>query len=391
MQKIKTVFDLWNGYIKWVIFGVEENKTSILVKELVKTKWIRKWRVLDPDALSQSMSDAIKTFNNKLGGDFIDDIYLGISHPELAIARFAENMRIMGDKVTHDDVNHLMKVVSEISEKANYETLKINPVYWIVDDEIKTSDPLTMVGKKLELVVDVLYVPKHFYQSIIDLANTLQLNILDIVPNILWASELLLDYDVKDLGTLLIDIGNNQTTYAVYENGYPIYYGVLPMGWEDVTKDISIGMQIDMKEAEHIKVDFGMLTAGVEAQKDDQLDVKFLEEIISARYLEIFEKINDILIELGVDGRLPWGVMLMWGGARMRWVEALAKDTFKLATHFAKNNQLHVGELWNHLQFLNTMWLYVYSEKYSDHANRFKLNLSFGRVKDIWKFLKEVF
>jgi len=72
-----------------------------------------------------------------------------------------------------------------------------------------------------------------------------------------------------------------------------------------VTKDISIGMQIDMKEAEHIKVDFGMLTAGVEAQKDDQLDVKFLEEIISARYLEIFEKINDILIELGVDGRLP--------------------------------------------------------------------------------------
>lgn len=63
-------------------------------------------------------------------------------------------------------------------------------------------------------------------------------------------------------------------------------------------------MQIEMKEAENIKVDFGMLT-GMEAEKDDQLDVKFLEEIISARYLEIFEKINDTLIELGVDGRLP--------------------------------------------------------------------------------------
>ena len=186
--------------------------------------------MLDPSALSESMSDIIKTFNNKLGGDFIDDIYLGISHPELAIARFAENMRVMGDKVTHDDVNHLMKVVAEISEKANYETLKINPVFWIIDDEIKTNDPFNMVGKKLELVVDVLYVPKHFYQSIIDLANSLQLNILDIVPNILGASELILDYDARDLGTLLIDIGNNQTTYAVYENGYPIYYGVLPMG-----------------------------------------------------------------------------------------------------------------------------------------------------------------
>jgi hypothetical protein len=45
-----------------------------------------------------------------------------------------------------------MKVVSEISERPNYETLKINPVYWtMVDDEIKTNEPLGTVGKKLEL------------------------------------------------------------------------------------------------------------------------------------------------------------------------------------------------------------------------------------------------
>ena len=390
MQKIKTIFDLGNGYIKWVVFGVEDNKTTVLVKDLVKTKWVRKGKVLDIAALVESMTDVIKTFNTKLGGDFIDDIYLWISHPDMHVVRFAENMRVMNDKISHEDLQHLMKVVSEISDKANYETLKINPVYRLIDDEIKTNEPLGMIGRKLELVVDVFYIPKHFYQSIIDLANNLQLNIVDIVPNVLWASELTLDYDSRDLWTLLIDIGNNQTSYVVYEDGYPLVYGILPIGWEDVTKDISIGMQIDMREAENLKVDFWLITEQ-EAMKEDMLDVRFLEEIISARYLEIFEKINDMLIDAGRDGRLPGGVLLMWGWARMKWVDILAKDTFKLATFFAKNKQVQIGELGNHLQFLNTVGLYVYSEKYSDVANRFKLSIWFGRAKELWKFLKEVF
>ncbi|MFA7284441.1 MAG: cell division protein FtsA [Candidatus Absconditabacterales bacterium] len=390
MQKIKTIFDLGNGYVKGVVFGVEDNRTTVLVKDLVKTKGIRKGKVLDSAALVESMTEVIKTFNTKLGGDFIDDAYIGISHPEMHVMRFAENMRVMGEKISHEDVQHLMKVISEISERANYETLKINPVYRLIDDEIKTTEPLGMVGKKLELIVDVFYIPKHFYQSIVELANQLQLNIVDIIPNILGASELVLDYDARDLGTLLIDIGNNQTSYVMYEDGNPFMYGVIPIGGEDVTKDISIGMQIDMREAENLKVDYGMITED-EATKDDQLDVKFLEEIIGSRYLEIFEKINDRLVAAGKDGRLPGGILLMGGGARMKGADGLAKETFRLATFFAKNKQLHVGELGNHLQFLNTMGLYVYSEKYSDVANKFKLSIGFGWAKDIWKFLKEVF
>ena len=357
MQNIKTIIDLGNGYVKGAVFGLEDSKTTVLVKDLVKTKGVRKGKVLDIQALVESMNDVIKTFTTKLGGDFVDDIYLGISHPEMGIMRFSENMRIMVDKVTHDDVSHLMKVISEISERPNYETLKINPVYWIIDDEIKTNEPLGIIGRKLELVVDVFYIPKYFYQSVIDLANHLQLNIVDIIPNILGASELTLDYDSKDLGTLLVDIGNNQTSYVVYENGYPLYYGILPIGWEDVTKDISIGMQVEMKEAENLKVDFATLT-GEEAVR---------------------------------DGRLPGWVLLLGGGARMKGVDGLAKESFKLATFYAKNKHLQVGEIGNHLQFLNSMGIYLYSEKYSDVANKFKLNLNFGWVKGIWKFLKEVF
>jgi cell division protein FtsA len=91
------------------------------------------------------------------------------------------------------------------------------------------SDPLGMDASRLELVADIFAVPKSFYNSLTELFDKLTLNIADITPNMIVASELLLDFDQKDLGTLLIDIGYNQTSYVVYENGYPITYGVIAM------------------------------------------------------------------------------------------------------------------------------------------------------------------
>lgn len=53
------------------------------------------------------------------------------------------------------------------------------------------------------------------------------------------------------------------------------------MGGEDVTKDISIWMQVDIKEAEEIKRTHGMVVLSWMIQPDSQLDLVFLSEIIN--------------------------------------------------------------------------------------------------------------
>jgi cell division ATPase FtsA len=59
--------------------------------------------------------------------------------------------------------------------------------------------------------------------------------------------------------------------------GYPVYYGILPIGGEDVTKDISIGMQIEMKEAEKSQGRLCCLLTGQDAvMRRSMLDIKFL-------------------------------------------------------------------------------------------------------------------
>jgi cell division protein FtsA len=81
---------------------------------------------------------------------------------------------------------------------------------------------------------------------------------------------------------------------------------VIPLGGEDVTKDISIGLQLDIKEAEHIKKTNGLIIVeGESIPQNSSMDIHFLSDIISARYEEIFEKINTHLKKLDRDGRLP--------------------------------------------------------------------------------------
>lgn len=391
MENISVILDLWNWYIKWAVIAKEEGRTVVLAKEMVKTKWMRKWKILDIDDFVFSINSVFDSFTKKLWWDFLDDVYVWISHPYMFIKRVSEQKRILDAKVDKSDLDHISDLL-ESSGEANYETIKIIPVQWIIDDNIKLKDPIWMEGKKLELLADVFMVPKNFYNSIVEAFQKLELGEPDLIPNILWATEIALDLDSRDLGTLLIDIWNNQTTYVVYEEWYPLSYGVIPIWAEDVTKDISIWLQVDIKEAEKIKREKWIILFEEERMKDETIDVWFLSDIVAARYEEIFEKINQRLIDLWRDWKLPGWVVLIWGWSKITNLDRLAKNIFKLAVFYWKDKVLNIWDLsWNQ-QFLSLLWVYVWWKKYWEvNSGGFNFKMNFSFINKITKFLKDLF
>lgn len=164
-------------------------------------------------------------------------------------------------------------VIADASVHANYEVLKLVPIQWVLDEQTKVKDPIDMEGRKLELIADVFMIPKTFFNNLMDAFDKLDVYVAEIVPNMLGASEIALDFDVKDLGVLLVDIGANQTSYVVYEDGIPLFYGMIPLGGEDVTKDVSIGLQVDIKDAERIKREKGVIIMNNTHIEDDSVDM----------------------------------------------------------------------------------------------------------------------
>ncbi len=392
MDDIKVVLDLWNWYIKWSVFWHEDGKVVVLAKEMVKTKWMRKWKILDIDDFTFSINTVLDTFVKKLWDHFFDEVCLGISHPDMIIKRITEKKRILTTNIWQEDIDHLLNIVNESWWESNYEIIKIIPVQWLIDDQLKVKDPLGMEWRNLELIADVFVVPKNFYNSLTEAFEKIQLDIWDIIPNILWASEVTLDFDSKDLGTLLIDIWNNQTSYVVYEEWYPVIYWILPVWWEDVTKDISIWLQLDIKEAERIKREKWVIFVDEPKSKDDTIDLWFLSDIIWARYEEIFDKINKKLRDIWRDWKLPWWVLLIWWWVKVKNIERLAKDMFKLASFAWTDKTVNVWELSNNVQFISLIWDHLWYSKYSEEKSRWlSLWIDFSFLKKIWKFFKDMF
>lgn len=390
MKDIKAVFDIWNDLIKGIVFANDNEKDVILAKQTENTQGMRKWKILDSEIFATTINKITENFIKKLWWDFIDEVFVSISHPEMIINRVIEQKRIMKDEIEVEDVDHLSKIVWEISDKNNYEIIKIVPVCRIIDEQRKEKDPIWLKGKKLELVADVFMIPKSIYNWIIETFEKVWLTIADIIPNIISASEITLDYDRKDLWTVLIDIWKNQTSYVIYEDWYTLGYWTIPIWWEDVTKDISIWMQVDIKEAENIKKTNWTAIVDVNLSEDSSIDVHFLSDIINARYEEIFLKINDHLKKLDRDWRLAWWIIMIWWWAKMPNLDILSKDVFKLATFYWKDNILNLWDLSNNIQFINVLWAYVRSKKYTEwRKGTFKLN--FDIVSSVWKFFKDLF
>jgi len=391
MRDIKAVFDIGNDTIKAIVFGKDNDKDIILAKQMEPALWLKKGKILDAEAFTTTINKIIENFIKKLWGDFIEEVVVGVSHPEMLVHRIIEGKRIMQEEVWGDDIDHLSRIVAEISSKNNYETIKIVPVCWIIDEEKREKDPIWLKCKKLELMADVFLLPKNFYTGLVDAFDKVGLTISDVVPNIIAATEVAIDYDHKDLWTVLVDIGKNQTSYVIYEDWYPLWYGTIPMWGENVTKDISIGMQIDIKEAEEIKRTHGMAVITDWVTNDTEMDIVFLTEIINARYEEIFLKINQHLERIEKDGRLPGGILLIGWGAKMQNLDYLAKNVFKLATFYGKDLLVDIWDLSLNIQFINLLGVYYWSNKYMDVSSR-KMAFKPGKVisKISW-WMKDLF
>ena len=190
---------------------------------------------------------------------------------------------------------------------------------------------------------------------------------------------------------MLIDIWKNQTSYVIYEDWYPLWYGTLPIWGEEVTKDISIWMQVDIKEAEDIKKTNWSCIIDSEAPQDLPLDTHFLTEIISARYEQIFWKINDHLFKLEKDWRLPWWILLLWWWAKTKYLDILSKEIFKLATFYAKDQMVNIWDLSNNIQFINIIWCYYRSLKYIEEGRHWWWINIWKTMWKISKFFKDLF
>ena len=247
-------------------------------------------------------------------------------------------------EISPEDLARLEEVAIVGKVPANREVLEVVPHSYRLDGQDNIKDPLGMNGTRLEINANVVSALAPYLQSLRKSADMAKVTPHAIVPSVLAAARTVLGEAQKESGVAIVDLGGATTSVAVFEDGDLQYVGVIPVGGNNVTNDLAIGLKTDPEIAEKVKLQHASATV---RDNDERLSIKHekellhfsshdIDEIVEARLEELFEAVQKELKKAGRANRLPSGVVLTGGTANVKNINDLAKEKLGLAARIGK-------------------------------------------------------
>ena len=349
--------DIGTSAVRCVVGMLEhhetENTLSVIGVGTKPNSGMRKGSVVQVEdvagAIAEAVSEAERMTGVRVEGATINvnGAHIG-SLTSKGVVAISSPDRIIND----DDRLRVEDAASVINLPANREIIQIFAKSYSIDGQDKLKDPIGMKGVRLE--VDTLLVTAG-----IPLLKTLELSLEKAQVNIhhktissLAAAEAVLNRKQKESGTAVIDIGAGTTNIVIIEEGEVEHVAVIPVGSQNLTNDLAIGLKTELEVAElvkktHASLDFTNLPAeavSVEFEgKRHHFSEKIVRIVVEARMEELFEQIDREFRRVGKSRKLPGGVVIVGGMANMKGLSEYARERLQLSAKIGKS--INVGGL----------------------------------------------
>lgn len=279
-------------------------------------------------------------------------------------------------EVTVLDINKAIDECENNVGLGNKKILQVFPVAFKLDSKEVLGNPEGMHGNKLEVKSLVITCLNKHFEDLLEVITDAGITPVDIVVAPIAASSIALSKKQKIVGSLLVNIGAETTSMVVYENGEPISLHTFSIGSSDVTNDIALGFKINLEEAENLKL----------GNVDPSYSKKKLDEIIEARFGDIFELIENHLRKIKRSELLPAGVIFIGGGANTLRIEEMSKSFLKLPSKVGTTDIF--GNIKTKLR--DPSWFTVLGLLYHNKESEIYSDSSFSNVfKDIKNAIKQ--
>ena len=335
-RSISTGIDIGTYHVKVVIVEQEKGRKSprVLGTGFSESRGMRFGYITNRSDVSRSVRQAVQQAE-KQAGVSVRRAFVSLGGVGLE-SFWATGSTIIsrGDNtVTELDIDRALDEAEHSlpeEDMLNRKVLHAIPLAFILDKKRVMGRPIGMRGVKLSVETHFVTCLEQHLEDTVEAVEAAGIAVEDVVAAPLAASFATLTKAQKIAGCVLANIGSQTVSIIVYEDNLPISIAVFPLGSNDITHDIALGLQIPLEEAERVKL--GALTAR-------SIPKKRLDEIVNARLTDIFEVIEGHLKKIGKNGLLPAGVILTGGGSGLTAIESFARETLKLPSKIA---ELHV-------------------------------------------------
>lgn len=317
---------------------IDDEGLNIIGHSVGSSKGVKKGEIQDLNAASDCVHAAIMKAE-KNANSRIDEVYLAQTGSHLQ-----GNFSVGTTNVSSPD-NIVRQVdIDQAKEDAKRRKLPQDRTYihhiqnpFSIDGHA-VDNPLSREGRQLQVGYWSVHGESVKVSNSLRVIRGIDLDVSDMIISSIASGAVLLEEAEKENGALVVDIGGGTTDYVLYRKGYIVKTGVIPVGGDHITNDLSIGLRVGRKSAEEFKVKngrayydsadrdekvwlFGDLTIG-----DREYPLAAITKIIEARVTEIFTIIKEQLqqAELYNPADIASGIVLTGGSSQLDGIEESA-------------------------------------------------------------------
>lgn len=363
-DRIITGIDVGSSKVTTVIASLnDEGRRAVIGVSSTPSKGIKKGVVVDIDEAVDSIAACLEGAE-RMAGHAVTSAFVSIDGNHIA-SQNSHGVVAVHDhdgEILPDDVARVTEAARAITLPAARDIVHVIPRGFIVDSQDGVKDPVGMSGIRLEVETNIISGASTVMRNLVKCVQQVGVSVEDLVFAGLASAEAVLSDTEKELGCVLVDIGGGTTKILIYVGGSPAYASVLPVGGQNVTNDLAIGLRTNLEIAEKIKLRLSSATpvqfidtseepeedtpASRRRRKVRSIDVRDLgvefssvpetvfEEIINPRLTEMFRLIGAEIRRSGYGKMLPSGIIVTGGTAETVGVEDIARKTLQMPYRF---------------------------------------------------------
>ncbi|PIP55916.1 MAG: cell division protein FtsA [Candidatus Zambryskibacteria bacterium CG_4_9_14_3_um_filter_42_9] len=257
-----------------------------------------------------------------------------VSFGSIGLASIVANGSVIISKADLEITDRDISAVQEAAESSIPQTRSINkkiintvPIEYKIDGQPVWGQALGLKAQKLEVKALFITCLEHHLSTLISTVEMAGIEVADVVASPLALSLVTLSKTQKRVGCVLADIGADTLSIVVFENDNLVSLEVFPVGGNDITNDIALGLKISPEDAENLKIG---------AERRITYPRKKLEQIVKGRLNNYFELIETHLKSIGRNALLPAGIIMAGGVASTTNIKSIAESTLKLPSKVAE-------------------------------------------------------
>ena len=338
-----------------VLATVEENSSSC----------IRKGVIYNIDKTCQCLTSIIKKLKNILKQD-ITQVYVGVGGRSIRSLKNVIVKDLPGASIISQDmINELMDINRNMTYP-DQEILDAATQEYKIDNQYQI-DPVGIQCSHLEgIFLNILW-RKNFYNNINTCFENANISIAEMYLAPLAMADSVLTDSEKRAGCMLVDLGADTTTVSVYYKGILRHLSVIPLGGNNITKDLTC-LQLEEADAEKMKLKYAKAytdisnidpTLNYSVDKDRTIESKKFIEIVEARVEEIVENAW-FQVPVEFSDKLMGGIILTGGGSNMPEIDKVFKththiDKVRIAKFVTQTVNSKDPKITNHTGMMNTV------------------------------------